>query len=145
MSIIVSESQRLSDMVEELLDFSRIQNGQMKANMTKIDILAELDDAVFTLKDRILREGLELIYNVPHYPIPMLGDAVRIRQVFVNLIDNAIKYNEHGGKVIIIAELRGSELVIFFTDTGCGIAPENIDKVKDKFFRANSAVHGAGI
>ena len=145
MNIIVSESQRLSDMVEELLDFSRIQNRQMKVNMTKIDILAELDDAVFTLKDRILREGLELIYNVPHYPIPMQGDAVRIRQVFVNLIDNAIKYNEHGGKVIILAELRGDELVIFFTDTGCGIAPENIDKVKEKFFRANSSVHGTGI
>ncbi len=145
MNIIVSESQRLSDMVEELLDFSRIQNGQMKVNMTKIDVLAELDDAVFTLKDRILREGLELIYNVPHYPIPMQGDPVRIRQVFVNLIDNAVKYNEHGGKVIILAELHGTDLVIYFTDTGCGIAPENINKVKNKFFRVNSTVHGTGI
>ena len=145
MSIIVSESQRLSDMVEELLDFSRIQNGQMKVNMAKIDVLAELDDAVFTLKDHILREGLELIYNVPHYPIPMQGDPVRIRQVFVNLIDNAVKYNEHGGKVIILAELHGEKLVIYFTDTGCGIAPENLAKVKNKFFRANSTVHGTGI
>ncbi len=145
MSIIVSEAQRLSDMVEELLDFSRIQNGQMKVNMTEIDVLAELDDAVFTLKDRILREGLELIYNVPHYPIPMQGDPVRIRQVFVNLIDNAVKYNEHGGKVIILAELHGEQLVIYFTDTGCGIAPENIAKVKNKFFRVDSSVHGTGI
>ncbi|HBL41029.1 MAG TPA: sensor histidine kinase [Ruminococcaceae bacterium] len=145
MSVIVGESQRLSDMVEELLDFSRMQNGQMQVNMTKMDVLAELDDAVFTLKDRILREGLELIYNVPHYPIPMQGDPARIRQVFVNLIDNAVKYNEHGGKVIILAEMREEKLVIFFTDTGCGIASENISKVKNKFFRANSSVHGTGI
>ena len=145
MSVIISESQRLSDMVEELLDFSRMQNGKMQLNKSKIDVLAELDDAVFTLKDRAVREGLEVIYNVPHLPLPMYGDAARIRQVFVNLLDNAIKYNEHGGKVIILAEIKNDKLVIFFTDTGCGISPENIPRVTAKFFRANMSVHGTGI
>ncbi len=145
MSVIISESQRLSDMVEELLDFSRMQNGKMQLNKSKIDVLAELDDAVFTLKDRAVREGLEVIYNVPHLPLPMFGDAPKIRQVFVNLLDNAIKYNEHGGKVIVLAEIRGNELVVFFTDTGCGISPENIPRVTAKFFRANMSVHGTGI
>ena len=132
-------------MVEELLDFSRMQNGKMQLNKSKIDVLAELDDAVFTLKDRAVREGLEVIYNVPHLPLPMYGDAARIRQVFVNLLDNAIKYNEHGGKVIILAEIKADKLVIFFTDTGCGISPENIPRVTAKFFRANMSVHGTGI
>ena len=145
MSVIISESQRLSDMVEELLDFSRMQNGKMLLNKSKIDVLAELDDAVFTLKDRAVREGIEVIYNVPHLPLPMYGDAPKIRQVFVNLLDNSIKYNEHGGKVIVLAEIRDNELVIFFTDTGCGIAPENIPRVTAKFFRANMSVHGTGI
>ncbi len=145
MSVIISESQRLSDMVEELLDFSRMQNGKMQLNKSKIDVLAELDDAVFTLKDRAIREGLEVIYNVPHLPLPMYGDAARIRQVFVNLLDNAIKYNEHGGKVIILAEIKEDKLVIFFTDTGCGISAENIPRVTAKFFRANMSVHGTGI
>lgn len=145
MSVIISESQRLSDMVEELLDFSRMQNGKMQLNKSKIDVLAELDDAVFTLKDRAVREGLEVIYNVPHLPLPMCGDAARIRQVFVNLLDNAIKYNEHGGKVIILAEIKDDKLVVFFTDTGCGISPENIPRVTAKFFRANMSVHGTGI
>ncbi len=145
MSVIISESQRLSDMVEELLDFSRMQNGKMQLNKSKIDVLAELDDAVFTFKDRAVREGIEVIYNVPHLPLPMLGDAPKIRQVFVNLLDNAIKYNEHGGKVIVLAEIHNNELVIFFTDTGCGIAPENIPRVTAKFFRANMSVHGTGI
>ncbi len=145
MSVIISESQRLSDMVEELLDFSRMQNGKMQLNKSRIDVLAELDDAVFTLKDRAMREGLELIYNVPHFPLPMYGDAARIRQVFVNLLDNAIKYNEHGGKVIVLAEIKDDKLVIFFTDTGCGISSENIPRVTAKFFRANMSVHGTGI
>ena len=145
MSVIISESQRLSDMVEELLDFSRMQNGKMQLNKSRIDVLAELDDAVFTLKDRAMREGLELIYNVPHFPLPMYGDAARIRQVFVNLLDNAIKYNEHGGKVIVLAEIKDDKLVIFFTDTGCGISSENIPRVTAKFFRANMSVRGTGI
>lgn len=145
MSVIIGESQRLSDMVEELLDFSRMQNGKMQLNKSKIDVLAELDDAVFTLKDRAVREGLEVIYNVPHLPLPMYGDAARIRQVFVNLLDNAIKYNEHGGKVIILAEIKDDKLIVFFTDTGCGISPENIPRVTAKFFRANMSVHGTGI
>ncbi len=145
MSVIIGESQRLSDMVEELLDFSRMQNGKMQLNKSKIDVLAELDDAVFTLKDRAVREGLEVIYNVPHFPLPMYGDAARIRQVFVNLLDNAIKYNEHGGKVIILAEIKDDKLVVYFTDTGCGISPENIPRVTAKFFRANMSVHGTGI
>ena len=145
MSVIISESQRLSDMVEELLDFSRMQNGKMQLNKSRIDVLAELDDAVFTLKDRAMREGLELINNVPHFPLPMYGDAARIRQVFVNLLDNAIKYNEHGGKVIVLAEIKDDKLVIFFTDTGCGISSENIPRVTAKFFRANMSVRGTGI
>ncbi len=145
MQVIIGESQRLSEMVEELLDFSRMQNGKMQFNKSKIDVLAELDDAVFTLKDRAMREGLEFIYNVPHLPLPMYGDAARIRQVFVNLLDNAIKYNEHGGKVIVLAEIKDDKLVIFFTDTGCGISDENIPRVTAKFFRANMSVRGTGI
>ena len=75
----------------------------------------------------------------------MYGDAARIRQVFVNLLDNAIKYNEHGGKVIVLAEIKDDKLVIFFTDTGCGISSENIPRVTAKFFRANMSVRGTGI
>ncbi len=145
MNVIISEAQRLAEMVEELLDFSRMQNGKMKLTTAKIDVLAELDDAVFAMKDRAAREGLDFVYNVPHMPLPMYGDASRIRQVFVNLIDNAIKYNEHGGKVGVFAEVKKDSLVIYFSDTGCGIAPENIPRIKDRFFRANLTVHGTGI
>lgn len=145
MNVIIHESQRLSNMVEELLDFSRIQNKKMQLVYSKIDVLAELDDAVFTLKDRIERENIDLEYDVPDVPVPMKGDSARIRQVFVNLIDNAIKYNKKGGKVLITARLKGPDIVIEFRDTGCGISKENLPKIKEKFFRANMSVHGTGI
>ncbi len=145
MEVIIQESQRLSNMVEELLDFSRIQNGKMQLVYSKIDVLAELDDAVFTLKDRIARENIELIYDVPETAIPMNGDSARIRQVFVNLIDNAIKYNKKGGKVYVTAVLKGSEIIFTFKDTGCGISEEDLPKIKEKFYRANMSVHGTGI
>lgn len=145
MSVIIDESQRLADMVEELLDFSRMQSGKMRLLNGRFDILAELDDAVFAMKDRAVREGLEFTYNAPRYPLFMYGDAAKIKQVFVNLLDNAIKYNTPGGRISVIAETVGENLVISFVDTGCGIAEESIPHVKERFYRANLSVHGTGI
>lgn len=145
MDVIIRESQRLSGMVEELLDFSRIQSGKMQLVYSKIDVLAELDDAILTFKERFSRENIELDYSVPEVSVPLVGDSARIRQVFVNLLDNAIKYNKKGGKVSVDARLDGAKIVIVFADTGCGISRENLPKIKEKFFRANISVHGNGI
>jgi len=145
-NVIINESTRLSGIVEELLDFSRMQSGRLKMKVERIDVLAELDEIVFTMKERAIREGIEMVYNVPHFPIPMEGDANRIRQVFVNILDNAIKYNEPGGKIIIIAEVKSeTSLEIAISDTGRGIATEDLPRVKEKFYKADAAVRGAGI
>ncbi len=146
MEIIIDETTRLNDMVEELLDFSRMNNGKLSLNNERIDVLAELDEAVFTFRERAVKEGIEVTYNVPHVPIPAFGDAARIRQVFVNILDNAIKYNQQGGKLIVKAELIDSDkLMIAFTDTGKGISEDDLPKVKEKFYKADSTVRGSGI
>ncbi len=146
MSVIIGEAARLNDLVEELLDFSRINTGRMTLNIEKIDVLAELDEVVFTFKERAIKEGIEVIYNSPSYPAPVNGDAARIKQVFINIIDNAIKYNEHGGKVIVQAELvNKASLQVRVSDTGKGISPEALPKVKEKFFKADTSVRGSGI
>ncbi len=145
MSVIIDEAQRLAEMVEELLDFSRMQSGKMKLLNGHFDILAELDDVVFAMKNRATREGLEFSYDVPDIPLLMYGDSAKIKQVFVNLLDNAIKYNKPGGKIFVSALVVSDNLKICFTDTGCGIAPEDIAHVKERFFRANLSVHGTGI
>ncbi|MCR4614633.1 MAG: HAMP domain-containing histidine kinase [Clostridiales bacterium] len=143
--VIIGESRRLSGMVEELLDFSRMQDGRLIYNKEKIDVLAELDETIFIFKERALREGIELVYNSTDMPAPMMGDPGRIKQVFVNIIDNSFKYTEQGGKVTVLAEIVDSDLIITVSDTGCGISKEDLSKVKQKFYKANTSVRGSGI
>lgn len=146
MNVIIGESQRLSELVEELLDFSRIQNGALKMRIEKMDVLAELDEAVFVFRERASREGKELIYNAPDKPAPALGDANRITQVFSNILDNAIKYTQEGGKISVLASFgEESSLVITITDDGCGISEDDLPKVKEKFYKTNNTVRGSGI
>jgi signal transduction histidine kinase len=146
MEVIISESTRLSGIVEELLDFSRMQSGRIRLKLEKMDVLAELDETVFTFKDRALREGIELVYNAPDIPAPMNGDPSRIKQVFVNILDNSFKYTEQGGKIVIFSQIiPASTLEIVIGDTGCGISAEDLPRVKEKFFKANTSVRGSGI
>jgi signal transduction histidine kinase len=146
MSVIISEVTRLSGIVEELLDFSRMQSGRMDLHIEKIDVLAELDETVFAFKERAISEGIDLVYNAPHFPTPMDADADRIRQVFINILDNSLKYTEQGGKITIFADIKNAtSLNISISDTGCGIPTEYLPKVKEKFYKVNSSVRGSGI
>lgn len=145
MNVIISESSRLNGIVEELLDFSRMQSGRMVLKNEKMDILAELDETVFAFKDRAMREGIELVYNAPNLPAPMNGDPDRIKQVFVNILDNALKYTKQGGKIVVSTEIKDDKITIVISDTGCGISADDLPHVKEKFYKTNMTVHGSGI
>lgn len=146
MGVIISEASRLNDMVEELLDFSRMSSGRMKLNSGRIDILAELDEVVFAFKEHALKSGIEIVYNVPHVPAPANADAARIKQVFINILDNAVKYTDEGGKIIVFAEIPNpAVLVVSISDTGAGIPAEDLPHIKEKFYKANTTVRGSGI
>ena len=76
----------------------------------------------------------------------MNGDPSRIKQVFVNILDNSFKYTEQGGKIVIFSQIiPASTLEIVIGDTGCGISAEDLPRVKEKFFKANTSVRGSGI
>ncbi len=145
MRVILNETERLAQMVEELLDFSRIQSGRLTLSITKIDVTAELSDAVLMFSERAKREEIEIIYDEPDLFTAIMGDKNRLRQVFVNIIDNALKYSEKGGTVTITAFLEDNMYKIKIADTGCGIKAEDLPKIKTKFYKANTTKRGSGI
>lgn len=143
--VIQTEAERLYSMVEELLDFSRIESGRMRLSLRKIDVIAELDEAVYVMTDRAGREGKEILYSSPEQVAQMDGDPDRLKQVFVNVIDNALKYTAPGGKISIVAAFADGSLRIAVADTGCGIPEDALPHVKEKFYKANMSVKGSGI
>lgn len=149
MNVIIKESTRLTGIVEELLDFGRIQSGRMVLVNEKIDIIAEFDETVYMLKERAVEEGKHLLYDEVEaiYP-PVYGDRNRLRQVFLNILDNALKYTPRGGVVaaqVLYTKDDPDVIRIVVTDSGCGISPEDLPHVKEKFYKANQKVGGSGI
>ena len=145
MNIIIKETERLNGIVEEVLDFSRIQQDRMVLIMDKTDILAELDESIYMQHERAKSENKHIVYEEPDMLPPVLGDRNRLRQVFINIIDNALKYSGTGGIVNIGVELEGTNIVITIADNGCGIPAADLPKVKQKFYKANQTVRGSGI
>ena len=144
LSIIGTETDRLYTMVEELLDFSRLQSG-LKLNCEVLDLVAEATDAALFVEARIAREGLHFVYEEPPEPYPVWADTARLRQVFINVLDNAIKYSDAGGTIFLTLSRTAETVTAAVRDQGRGIAPEDLDQVKQKFFKARNAVRGSGI
>lgn len=144
--VITNETERLSRMVEELLDFSRMQSGHFTLQQDAMDILAELGDAVLIYAEKARKENVTIIYEEPEMLPFVYGDKNRIRQVFINIIDNAIKYSESGGVIKIIAfEKDGGDICVTIEDNGCGIKKSDLPKIKTKFYKANHTKKGSGI
>ena len=145
MRVISEETGRLSDMVEELLDFSRMQGGRFYLNKENMDLFAELTDAVIIYSEKARLENKTILYDEPQSVVTIYGDRNRIRQVFINIIDNAIKYSADGGQIAVSVIIDRDEVTIAVEDDGCGIAENDLAKIKTKFFKANNTVRGSGI
>jgi len=146
MGIIVSEARRLTNMVEELLEFSRIEAGRFNLSVEPLDITAELEDAVYTYREFFRRKGLELRYTTPEADLlTVTGDPARLRQVFCNLLDNADKHGGSGGLVDVSIRQEEDNAVIRIRDYGPGIPEEELPHVKYKFYKGSSKARGSGI
>lgn len=146
MGIIVSEARRLTNMVEELLEFSRIEDGRFTLAIEPMDIKAELEDAVYTYHEFLAAEGIAVYHTdceEEFAPIP--GDPDRLRQVFCNLLDNAAKHGGAGKRIDTAIFPDGDAIVITVRDYGPGIPPEELPNVKYKFYKGSSTARGSGI
>ena len=144
--VITNETERLSQMVEELLDFSRMQSGHFTLQQSAMDVLAELGEAALIYAERAKIEDITMTYEEPEMLPVVYGDKNRIRQVFINIIDNAIKYSNRGGTVKIVAGTSPEgDIRVTVEDNGCGIRKSDLPKIKTKFYKANHTKKGSGI
>ena len=146
MDIIVSEARRLTNMVEELLEFSRIEDGRFTLSVEPLDLKAELEDAVYTYKEFFRKEGIELNYSdCEEEMLPITGDPERLRQVFCNLLDNAGKHGGAGKQIDVSVRQDILEAVIRIRDYGPGVPEEELPFIKNKFYKGSSKARGSGI
>ncbi len=144
LDIISSETDRLYDMVEELLDFSRMQDG-LSLECELLDIAAEVEAAVILSEQRAAELGVKVLYAPPELPLPVMADKNRLKQTLVNVLDNAIKYSFVGSAVQVSVQREQDSINISVKDEGQGISPEDIEHVKERFYKGKSAVRGSGI
>ena len=145
LDVILSEADRLSGLVEDLLDFSRMQSGRLSVNMRLTNIVVPLREAVYMYVEVAKQHNIKMDFVCPSVLSDVMGDPDRLKQVFINVIDNAIKYSNDGGSVLIDCHEEEQCIHIRVSDTGVGIPEQDIDRVKEKFFKSNTTVRGSGI
>ena len=145
-NIISKEAERLTNMVKELLEFTRIQDGRFNLRIELIDIAAELEDALFTYGELMRQAGMQVNYSAPPKEIPLIpGDPERLKQVFLNLLDNAMKHGGDGEKIDVALREDNGRVRITVRDYGHGIPKGELTHVKEKFYKGSSKNRGTGI
>ena len=146
MGIIHRETRRLTEMVVDLLDFTRIQDGRMTLNIENADIRAEFEDTVFMYGSRLAQDGITLNYLDHDDEIPEIPcDPKRLRQVFLNILDNAAKHGGEGKQIDASIHEIDDQIVVHIRDYGSGIPEDEISLVKKKFYKGSSKARGSGI
>ena len=146
MAIILREARRLTGMVEELLVFTRMQDGRFHINVEMADLLSEFEDTVFMYGKRLNQDGIQLEYLENDDDIPEIPcDVSRMRQVFLNILDNAAKHGGEGKRIVAQIHRQGASVVITIRDFGPGIPEDELPLVKQKFYKGSSKARGNGI
>lgn len=146
MRIISRETKRLTEMVVQLLDFTRIQDDRMTLNIRETDIRGEFEDTVYMYSSRLTQDEIKLEYldnddDIPEIPC----DPERMRQVFLNILDNAAKHGAEGKRIDASMSLEDDMVVVRIRDYGAGIPEDELPLVKKKFYKGSSKTRGTGI
>ena len=144
LNIIVKESDRLTNMVEELLDFSRFVNDKKDLIKEETDISTLFDYVKKHMRTRAINDKINFTVSCEKLPLVDL-DKNKIKQVLINLLGNSFKFTQPGGNVTLRAFKDDNCLVILVEDTGCGISEEELPLVKEKFFKGKSSKSQTGL
>ena len=146
--IMLKETKRLTKMVEELLEFTRMRDGRFTLHIEDIDIAAELEDAIFAFREILHQDELEIDYNNDIYDmvVTIPGDANRLKQVFFNIFDNALKYGREGKRIEVYIGMVEDYIIISIRDFGQGVEDDELENLTMRFYKgSNSKERGSGI
>jgi PAS domain S-box-containing protein len=149
LEIITEQGNRLLQLITDLLDLSKLEGGKMQLNLEQSDLNEIVLSGVQTIRPTAEKKGLEVLTDLaPGLPTVCM-DPKRIRQVCWNLLYNAVKFTDSGGKITVTSEDSGEELLVKISDTGIGIRPEDMDRIFDRFAQVDSSATrahgGAGL
>lgn len=143
--IISRESDRLIGLVEEILDFSKLQQNEMKLSMGQVDIKVLLQETLLNIWAKAEKKRIHLLLECEE-TIFIKGDANRLKQVFLNLVDNAVKFSPEDSSIVLSAErLSGTEMTVTVRDSGIGISEVHLSRVRDRFFQVDALNGGTGL
>jgi signal transduction histidine kinase len=138
--VIDRQVQQMARLLDDLLDISRVTRGKLELRKEPMTLAAVVASAIETSRPQVEAGGHELTVTLPDEPVHLDADPVRLAQVFLNLLNNAAKYTEKGGRIRLTAKRVGQEVVVSVTDTGIGIAPEHLPRLFDMFSQVASAM-----
>ena len=141
---IVSEVDRMTKLVDGLIDLGRLQAGRMSLHREPTMIGVVIDDAVFRLRPQVADMELEVTVDLSPGLPPIEIDRARIDQVLTNLLHNAVKFTSPGGKIMVRARSCDEMIAIEVIDTGVGIAPDDLERVFERFYKSDQSRHSAG-
>jgi PAS domain S-box-containing protein len=142
-AIIERQVDQLKALVEDLLEVSRITTGRIRLHYEHVDVRGIAGRAVESVRPLINQRRHQLTVALPPEPIWLLGDATRLEQVVVNLLTNAAKYTDEGGRIALTVQREGDEAVLRVRDTGVGIAPDLLPRIFDLFTQAERSLDRA--
>ncbi len=149
LDIIRKEAAKLEALINDFLDFARLETGNLKLKFGPTDLAQELAELIEVMQPRFQQAGMSLLFPAPTAIPSISADAARLRRVFTNLLENALKYSPDGGTVAVEVENNASEVAVRVSDEGIGIAPDELPKVFDVFYRSRSQEkregHGLGL
>ena len=134
---------QLTRLVDDLLDVSRITTGRIRLKLESLDLRGVVHRAVESSRPHADLKGQRLTESLPEEALWVEGDAVRLEQVLVNLLDNANKYTDRGGLIAVTLQKEGNEAVLRVSDNGLGIAPEVLPHIFELFMQADQSLHRA--
>ena len=140
LEVIRTNADRLTELVNDLLDISRIETGKIVLHREAIDVRAIIDEVVQAILPKVEEKGLTIEAIAPERLPRACGDPARVNQIITNLVGNAYKYTPTGGEITVCAYVRQGKLHVAVRDTGIGISKEDQERIFERFYRADNPI-----